>query len=149
MKTIFNPADRAAIERRLQHLPTGATPRWGKFTCGQMLAHLTDAARMALGDLPIGSGGAPAFLSWPPVRHAVIHWLPFPKGAPTAPELLSRQAEPHQQEVDALLALIARVVANESAGQWARHPAFGTLTTRTWGVLVHKHIDHHLRQFGA
>ena len=31
----------------------------------------------------------------------------------------------------------------------ARHPAFGDLTHESWGVLLHKHVDHHLRQFGA
>ncbi len=146
MKTIFNAADRAALERRVRQPPVGATPAWGKFNCEQMLAHLCDALRMALGELPIESGNAPAFLKWPPVRHAIIHWLPFPKGAPTAPELLARAAGTHQQEVAELIALIERVVANEQ-GRWAPHPAFGTLTTRTWGALAYKHIDHHLRQF--
>ena len=29
------------------------------------------------------------------------------------------------------------------------HPFFGKLTGEQWGILVHKHIDHHLRQFGS
>jgi hypothetical protein len=147
MPSLFNPGDRAAIEKRIRALPVGAAPAWGKFTCGQMLAHCTDALRMAIGDLPIGSRGAPKILKNPLVRHAVIHWLPFPKGAPTAPELLARAAEPHQQEIDALIALVERAVANEQHGVWQEHPAFGVLSTKTWGTLMYKHIDHHLRQF--
>jgi len=29
------------------------------------------------------------------------------------------------------------------------HPAFGRMNSRDWGTLVHRHVDHHLRQFGA
>ena len=29
------------------------------------------------------------------------------------------------------------------------HAFFGKLTGEEWGRLMHKHIDHHLRQFGA
>jgi hypothetical protein len=29
------------------------------------------------------------------------------------------------------------------------HPAFGRMTADDWGALIHKHTDHHLRQFGA
>ena len=31
----------------------------------------------------------------------------------------------------------------------ARHPFFGKLNTREWGVFTWMHMDHHLRQFGA
>ncbi|MEK7381556.1 MAG: DUF1569 domain-containing protein [Gemmatimonadota bacterium] len=31
----------------------------------------------------------------------------------------------------------------------APHPAFGSMTKSSWGILAYKHIDHHLRQFGA
>lgn len=29
------------------------------------------------------------------------------------------------------------------------HPAFGPLSGKAWGFLVSRHIEHHLRQFGA
>ena len=59
--------------------------------CALMLAHLSESVRMALGELIVTTKG-PVVLRLPPIRHAVIHWLPFPKGAPTAPELLARRA---------------------------------------------------------
>ena len=37
----------------------------------------------------------------------------------------------------------------EGAREWPEHPAFGHLSSRDWGALVHRHVDHHLRQFGA
>jgi hypothetical protein len=105
------------------------------------------AMQMAIGDLPVPSGGAPKFLRFPPLRHAIIHWLPFPKSAPTAPELLAREAAKHHEEVEALIALIDKAVAHQPHGRWQEHPTFGVLTTRTWGALMYRHLDHHLRQF--
>lgn len=29
------------------------------------------------------------------------------------------------------------------------HPAFGNISTNQWGIAAYKHMDHHLRQFGA
>ncbi|MFI5451141.1 DUF1569 domain-containing protein [Pedobacter sp. UC225_61] len=30
-----------------------------------------------------------------------------------------------------------------------KHPIFGKMSTEQWDVLLWKHTDHHLRQFGA
>ncbi len=84
MRTVFNLADRLTLARRLDALAPETAPRWGRMDCPQMLAHLTDGVRMALGELPV-SGRGPGALRLRPVRHALIYWLPLPKGAPTAP----------------------------------------------------------------
>jgi hypothetical protein len=144
--TIFNASDRAALRTRLSSLPAAATPAWGKMSCEQMLAHLSAGVRMALGELPVRPKG-PRILSLAPLRHAMIHWVPFPKGAPTAPELLAPASGTHQQEVATLEALLEHAGSNQ-AGVWASaHPVFGGLTVHDWGVLVYKHVDHHLHQF--
>lgn len=91
MSTVFNLEDRLTLARRIDALAASATPQWGRMDCAQMLAHLTDNLRLALGEFSV-VGKGPAALRLAPIRHAVIHWLPFPKGAPTAPELLVRRA---------------------------------------------------------
>jgi hypothetical protein len=148
VRTVFNLDDRLSLARRIDAVSPTATARWGRMDCPQMLAHLTDGMRMALGELPVTSKG-PAALRLPPIRHAVIHWLPFPKGAPTAPELIARRATDCQQECAALKHLMERFAAMEGARDWPEHPAFGRIGSRDWGTLMHRHIDHHLRQFGA
>ncbi|MGE0594258.1 MAG: DUF1569 domain-containing protein [Vicinamibacterales bacterium] len=145
MPTIFGPAARASLITRAGALAPEAPRRWGRMDAPLMLAHLTDALRMATGDLSIAPRGGP--LSWPPVRHAIIHWLPFPKGAPTAPELLSRAAADFDEERRQLAVLLERVAA--PGHTFGAHPAFGTLSREDWGVLIYRHMDHHLRQFGA
>jgi hypothetical protein len=147
MPSIFNDVDRTALSARLHRLAPDMVPRWGRMRCAQMLAHVTDGVRMALGDLAVRPRRGP--LRFAPLRHAIIYWLPFPKDAPTAPELLTRCAEDCASEVAALEALLTRMAARAGTGSWPEHPAFGRLSERDWGVVVYRHIDHHLRQFGT
>jgi hypothetical protein len=63
--------------------------------------------------------------------------------------MLSRAPESWPSDIAALKALIERAAANGREGAWARHPAFGALSAHDWGVLIHKHVNHHLTQFGA
>ena len=149
MSTVFNLDDRLTLARRLDALAPDASPRWGRMDCPQMLAHLSDGVRMALGELRDHDAGARAAAPARRFAHAVIHWLPFPKGAPTAPELLARRATDCQAECAELKHLLERLGAMEGAREWPEHPAFGRLNSRDWGTLVHRHVDHHLRQFGA
>jgi len=46
--------------------------------------------------------------------------------------------------------ITARVPALHSSGCVAHpHSFFGRMTPDEWAVLMYKHVDHHLRQFGA
>jgi hypothetical protein len=45
--------------------------------------------------------------------------------------------------------LLDRAASARTTDTWPEHPAFGKLSTRAWGVLIYRHMDHHLRQFGA
>lgn len=147
MKSVFYLGDRLALSHRLDAVTAASTPLWGRMDSRQMLAHLSDGVRMALGELNVQP--RPGALRFPPIRHAIVYWLPFPKGAPTAPELLARRAEDYDAERASLKHLLERLGALEGARDWPEHPAFGRLGSRGWGVLTHRHVDHHLRQFGA
>jgi hypothetical protein len=85
-----------------------------------------------------------------PLKHLLLYVLPFPKGAPTAPELKPViAAESFEDERSALLALVERIGTGPSDGAGPGHPLFGPLTWREWGVVTYKHFDHHLKQFGS
>ena len=53
-----------------------------------MVAHLNDAMRMATGELPVAPRKLP--IRYFPLKQLILYVLPFPKSAPTAPELLAR-----------------------------------------------------------
>ena len=147
LPNIFTQEVAEGMIARINELTTQSQPQWGKMNCGQMLAHLTEALRMALGDLQIKPKGGP--LRYWPLKPLILNWLPFPKGAPTAPELIARSPKEIGPEVAELHKLLERFVASTTRQDWPEHPAFGKLSAQEWGALIYKHMDHHLRQFGV
>ena len=113
-----------------------------------MLQHLRLSSRMALGELPVPSANKRAFQMFP-LKHLILYVLPFPKSAPTAPELKSSVSVSFEEERAALLELLERMGTGPTEGEGPAHPLFGPMTYREWGVATYKHADHHLRQFGA
>ncbi len=148
MGSILNEGDRAAICERIGSVTSASVPRWGRMDAKAMLGHLRLSALMALGELPVACKSKRAFQIFP-IKHLILHVVPFPKGAPTAPELLAPSAAPLDEIRSELVALVARIGAGPREGDGPVHPLFGRLSFRDWGVATYKHADHHLRQFGA
>jgi hypothetical protein len=114
-----------------------------------MLQHLRLSAQMTLGELPVPSSNKRAFQMFP-LKHLILYVLPFPKGAPTAPELKPGvAAAAFAEERAALLELLERIGTGPREGAGPAHPLFGPLSWREWGAVTYKHADHHLKQFGA
>jgi hypothetical protein len=113
-----------------------------------MLNHLRRSALMALGELSVACKSKRAFQVFP-IKHLILHVAPFPKGAPTAPELLVPHEAPFVVLRSELLSLMERIGTGPREGDGPVHPLFGRLSFREWGVATYKHTDHHLRQFGA
>jgi hypothetical protein len=146
-KSVWSEDNRRALLERLERLAPDTIPRWGKMNAPQMVAHLTSWARMAGGELTTKT--IPVPLRYFPLKQLVIYWLPFPKGVPTAPELIARGPTDWAAETAALRAHIGSFATEDKKAEWPLHPAFGKLTPRAWGVLCYRHIDHHFRQFGV
>ena len=148
MGSILNDDDRKAICQRIASVTSASAPRWGRMDARAMLAHLRLSALMALGELPVANKSKRAFQVFP-IKHLILHVAPFPKGAPTAPELLVSHAAPVDAIRSELVSLVERIGAWTGEGDGPVHPLFGRLSLREWGVATYKHTDHHLRQFGA
>ena len=145
MPSLNNAADRQALVARLDKLAPDMPPLWGKMSAPKMLAHMTDAFRMALGDLAVKPKKIPLIGSFP-FKQLVLYVLPFPKNSPTAPEIISRQPEAFDVERANAKSLLGQLAGNVT---YAAHPIFGPMTKNEWGALGYKHFDHHLRQFGV
>ena len=148
MRSILNEGDRAEISRRLRSLSVTSTGCWGSMEVAGMLQHLRLSARMTLGELPVPSANKRVFQVFP-LKHLILYVLPFPKGAPTAPELKPIDAGSFEEERAALLELLERIGTGPREGEGPAHPLFGSMTWREWGVVTYKHADHQLRQFGV
>lgn len=145
MPTLFDPAAASGIRGRLDRLTSNGAPLWGTMDAGRMVAHLSDQLRLALGELPCKPKKTP--FRNPVLKRLIIYLLPWPKGVPTSPELLTSPAGDWDADVAALRTLIDRFAAKGAAGPFPEHPTFGKLNGRMWGVLAWRHLDHHLRQF--
>ena len=146
-KTLTNARVRHELLDRLERLNPDATPRLGTMNAPQMLAHLVDWMQMAKGELETAVGNR--VVRYPPLKQLVIYWLPFPKGIPTAPELIRRQPSAWAVEHAVMCRHIESFAKRDPNATWPVHPAFGKLSRRAWGVLAYRHTDHHLRQFGT
>ena len=147
MKTLWDAGARNELSKRLENLKPDTPPQWGSFNASQMLAHVVDALRMATGELPTKSKKLP--IRFTPLKQLIIYGPPFPKGAPTAPELLTRNASDNWDGECSDFRQMMDSFANRPADTpFPYHPAFGKLSRRAWGALGYKHIDHHFRQFG-
>ena len=154
MRSILNESDRVAICSRLRSLSASSTARWGRMSVTGMLQHLRLSAQMAVGELQVAAANKRAFQVFP-LKHLILYVLPFPKGAPTATELLPGEAASveaaasFEDERAVLLALLDRIGTGPREGAGPAHPLFGPLSWSEWGAVTYKHVDHHLKQFGA
>ena len=148
MGSILNETDRAAVCTRMRSLTNSSSAQWGKLSVTGMLQHLRLSAQMGVGELPVASVNKRVFQMFP-LKHLILYVLPFPKGAPTAPELLPDAAESFDAERAALLALLERIGTGPRKGMGPAHPLFGPLSWSEWGTLTYKHVDHHLKQFSV
>jgi hypothetical protein len=148
MPTFWDPAIRDDYCRRVGQLTPNATARWGKFTAAGMMAHLNNAVRLAVGELPCEPKNVP--LRFFPLKQLVLYVLPFPKGAPTAHELLvGCTAADLKTEQETFVQLAQRAATKSPADAWPDHPAFGAMSHKAWGKLLAKHVEHHLKQFSV
>src|SRR5258708_28343680 len=77
---------------------------------------------------------------------------PMRRNSPSSPELFS--ADLTQCDFERERAQLIRTIdsfANAGAACCSQHPHpfFGSLNPHQWAILMYKHVDHHLRQFGV
>jgi len=147
MPSLRDPATRNAMLQRLGRLTPATRAKWGKFDAARMICHLNDSLAVALGEIPSHSLNRKIFQHFP-LKHLAMYVVPFPKGFPAPPEMLSTQPATFDADRQRLLGLVTRLAETPKAAA-PEHPLFGPLTTDEWNALQWKHIDHHLKQFGC
>jgi hypothetical protein len=148
MKSLFNPEVRREILQRLESLQSETSRQWGKMKPAQALAHCTTALEMATGDFPRKQVLLGKLLG-PFLKSILLGEKPFGKNGPTDPAFIVGDARDFAKEKARLLATVARF-CDKAPGAFDGnvHSFLGPLTGGEWGVMMYKHLDHHLRQFG-
>ncbi len=151
MKTFFDPATAERLLRRLDLLQPDTRARWGRMSCPEMVCHLTDAFRGAMGE------SGELHHRWnlfdiPPFRRLFVFTLPWPHSLIPAPAAFRiTPTETWAADLERLKTKMQQLRGLDHApdSSWQVHPLLGHLTTREWGWLAYRHTDYHLRQFGA
>jgi len=163
MKTLARHKDQAEILERLRRVSPQSVARWGRMSAHQMICHLYDAVRMAMGEQPVTPATGV-------LQRTLVKWialyvpLPWPGGRiRTSPEIQQpiggdggdgrdgggTAPTDFASDVARLLELLDRVTATPRTFEWAPHPIFGMMSEAAWLRWSYLHLDHHLRQFGA
>ena len=149
MKSLFDQSNTSEMIRRIEKLSPEAHRQWGKMEVAQMVAHCANAIEMAMGIINpprvfIGRliGGF--------FKSKYTEDKPFTQDNPTSETIKVTDVRNFNVEKERL---IQRVNEFASGGEVKctrhPHPFFGNLTPAEWGIGMHKHLDHHLRQFGG
>ena len=149
MKNLFQPDAVGEVISRIDKLQATAERQWGKMDAAQMLAHCSASLEMASGRMVcprifIGRIIGPLF------RPIYSNDKPFSKNSPTDVKLVVSDLRDFTREREQLKVRVRQFYEGGEAGCTKHpHPFFGALTPHEWGTGMYKHIDHHLRQFGA
>jgi hypothetical protein len=153
VKNLFDPAAVNEIEQRVQQLRPESRRQWGSMEVAQALAHCTSSLEMALGTLPVKRARFPFNAIGRLIKPLVLREnQPMRRNSPSSPELFAtdRGTCEFASEQSRLIAAIERFASDgPAAGTRQPHPFFGPLQPKEWAILMYKHLDHHLRQFGA
>jgi hypothetical protein len=151
MKNLFDAGLAQELKDRLDRLKPDSPRLWGKMNAAQAVAHCALALDFASGDKNPG----PAPLGIRILGRVVKVFVfkddtPIRRNAPTSPALVICDERDLVRECERLRAAIDRFAAAGPAS-CTLHPHFffGKLTPDQWAILSYKHVDHHLRQFGA
>lgn len=148
MPNMFDEVCRAQTVARIRMLRPDSPRCWGKMSAPEMIAHLTDQMSHTLGDVPVAPIRGPLWI--PFVRHAIIYWIPWPRGRIQGPpEAFVTKPAHWESDIAKLEDSLNRLAARGPNGDWPIHAKFGHISGKDWGVFCAKHFDHHLRQFGV
>jgi hypothetical protein len=152
VKTLARPADVAELIGRLAAVRPDSPRRWGRMSAHQMVCHLSDAYRMAVGEKDVERIRS---LIYETVGKWVALYVPlrWPAGIRTTPENDqevggTRPAE-FARDVAELVVLVGRVAGQPEKLHGCPHPILGRMSEAEWMRWGYLHMDHHLRQFGA
>jgi uncharacterized protein DUF1569 len=150
MKHLFEAARVEEVKKRMAQLRPDSERQWGKMNAAQAVAHCSGGLELALGD------------SMPPrmfvgriiggmIKPKVMgNDEPMRRNSPTVKGLVIQDERDLGMERERLCRLIDRFAAAGPKGCTTHpHSFFGRLTPEEWAILMYKHLDHHLRQFGV
>ena len=137
----------------LDGLPAEATGKWGKMNAQQMVEHLTAMFKISSGKLMMPLVTPEENLL--KFKEFLMSEKEFRENTKAPLQIVPEEPLPLRNESmqDAFQVLERSVQEyftffNDDAEKKTLHPVFGELNFAEWIQLHHKHVTHHLKQFG-
>jgi hypothetical protein len=150
MEDVFDPATAEQLRLRIQSVTDASERQWGKMSAAQMLEHCARGLEMATGESKPPRKLMGRLLGGVVKPMVLKKDAPMRRNSPTVPVLIIDGDPDIEGSRTRLLGALDRFVAGgEQRCSTHPHAFFGTLKPSEWSTLMYKHLDHHLRQFGA
>ncbi len=153
MKNLYDPALLKDVKQRISRLRPDSERKWGQMTINQMLLHCTAGLQMAMGVINPRRASFPGNVIGVLIKPLVFgNDKPMRRDSPSVPELFTQVSTEGGFDLkrDELTDTIDRFASTgETCCSRHPHPFFGQLQADQWAILMYKHIDHHLSQFGV
>ena len=148
MKTILDKLTRDGLVARINSLTENSTAEWGEMTVCQMLKHCILAEGMYRGENKYPRMFLGRLIGKVALKGLLKDDAPMRRNSPTIPHFkISETGGDVAAEKKKWIALINDYQRFNNPD--FAHPFFGKMTEEQVGILVYKHADHHLRQFGV
>ncbi|WP_299889810.1 DUF1569 domain-containing protein [uncultured Lacinutrix sp.] len=147
MESIFKTETYNTILNRIENINETSSAKWGKMDVGQMLYHCQGPLNIMLQKKDYGL--KPNWLIKIFVKKSLYNDKPYRKNLPTVPVFKIIESKDFKTEKKALVNLIKELYKEKDKESWQPHPVFGKFTNEQWAKMQFKHLDHHLKQFGA
>lgn len=150
MKNIFDASVAAEIVQRIESLTPTTQAVWGTMQVAQMLAHCNVTYEMVYENKHPKPNALLRFILTRFIKPSVVGSKPYPNSSRTAPAFLITTDKDFSAEQARLIAYVTTTTAHGASYFDGRESlSFGKLTSAEWNAMFYKHLDHHLRQFGA
>jgi hypothetical protein len=150
LPNVFSKSVAEEVIQRIELLLPTAQPLWGTMNAAQMLAHLNVSYEMIFDSTHAKPGAFMKLILKTLVKKKVVTEVPYPKSSRTAPQFIMTGDKDFDAEKARLIAFIRQVQGlGESHFDGKESHSFGALTINEWNVMMYKHLNHHLSQFGV
>lgn len=148
-KNLLNPVAAASIIARVSKLEPASQSLWGEMNSTEMLLHCALCNKQILEEK---RGESKTSIKQFLLKVLALYIAPnFTKGLKSESRHITKgkiSDNNFELQRNQFISIIKQFPNNKQP-LTLTHPAFGNISTNEWGIAAYKHMDHHLRQFGA
>ncbi|MBR9853294.1 MAG: DUF1569 domain-containing protein [Algicola sp.] len=149
MKTIFDKNIREELIDRIDKISENNKAEWGKMSLIQMLKHNTYWNKWILGkeDHTYKQAFIGKIFGKIALKKMIKDEKPLDKNIPTSDQFKAKESTGNIESEKSDWILLVKQYESYNNPSFI-HDFIGKMTKEQIGILVYKHTDHHLRQFG-